>query len=38
MNRTPCWFAIVNLVALDMIKEKIPLIKSLCKLLGICVL
>ncbi|EFP12889.1 hypothetical protein CRE_05954 [Caenorhabditis remanei] len=29
MNRTPCWFAIVNLVALDMIKEKIPLIKSL---------
>ncbi|ULT83721.1 hypothetical protein L3Y34_012763 [Caenorhabditis briggsae] len=29
MNRTPCWFAIVNLVALDMIKEKIPAIKSL---------
>uniref|UniRef100_A0A1I7URM1 MH2 domain-containing protein n=1 Tax=Caenorhabditis tropicalis TaxID=1561998 RepID=A0A1I7URM1_9PELO len=29
MNRTPCWFAIVNLVALDMIKEKIPLIRSL---------
>ncbi|CAI2356104.1 unnamed protein product [Caenorhabditis sp. 36 PRJEB53466] len=29
MNRTPCWFAVVNLVALDMIKEKIPQIKSL---------
>uniref|UniRef100_A0A8R1I2C4 MH2 domain-containing protein n=1 Tax=Caenorhabditis japonica TaxID=281687 RepID=A0A8R1I2C4_CAEJA len=29
MNRTPCWFTIVNLVALDMVKEKIPQIKSL---------
>ncbi|CAB3410345.1 unnamed protein product [Caenorhabditis bovis] len=24
MARTPCWFAVVNLVALDMLKEKIP--------------
>ncbi|CAD6189093.1 unnamed protein product [Caenorhabditis auriculariae] len=29
MNRTPCWFAVVNLVALDMVKEKIPKIKSI---------
>ncbi|CAI5456443.1 unnamed protein product [Caenorhabditis angaria] len=29
MNRTPCWFAIVNLVALDMVKEKVPMIMSL---------
>ncbi|NP_001360679.1 MH2 domain-containing protein [Caenorhabditis elegans] len=35
MNRTPCWFAIVNLVALDMIKEKIPLIKSLLNVYGL---
>ena len=31
MVRTPCWFAVVNLVALDMLKEKIPALRSLSK-------
>ncbi|CAI4226249.1 unnamed protein product [Auanema sp. JU1783] len=31
MARTPCWFAIVNLVALDMLREKIPNIRKLVK-------
>ena len=31
MSKTPCWFSIVNLVALDMLKEKVPNIASLGK-------
>ncbi|CAJ0583272.1 unnamed protein product, partial [Mesorhabditis spiculigera] len=29
MNRTPCWFTVINLIALDTLKSRIPNIKNM---------
>lgn len=31
--KTPCWFMIINLVALDMLKTKLPQVLNHCKLI-----